>query len=670
MERETSCINSRSIINYIKAYNNGDCSELLHDLDPEIDSLPDPENFLNDINNWTSSAITIKLLKKARIILNDDMAAYKIARYSIENSSLGYIQKVFVKAFWSSKKGFRHAQEINDKFNRTKKVEIVELRRNRAVVRLHWDSSMKLSKDLCLFNQGIYTFLPTVWSGRPYTLKEECCYFDDDVPYCEYHIKWKLQNKISERFSRFFTSRTMLKDVIVEQEKDKEIIEQKYDEVNRLNAELNYKIKQLLAVQDTGKAIVSVLDLKQLLTVIMNILSNVCEINRAIIMLVNDKEGCLEYMHGVGFDGEVPQDIRNYTVPLDRLSNIMARVVSKGQSEYIPDITNSTLRKENIVLKRANPTSAFVVPLITRSRVIGIIATDATDGGGIPKETRETLEIFAPQIAIAIENAKLYNKLREQMEDLKRSQALLSRAEKLSFLGNMAARLAHEIKNPMTAIGTFIQMLPQKYDDEEFRTEFYEIAMEETARVNNLIAELMDLAKTRESHFELNDVNKLIDKMILLTSPQSHSKHIDIVCNYAPDIRQVWMDPEKIKQVILNLLSNAIDFTPDKGKIELTTKKIVEHGKPETVQIEIKDNGPGIPQDIINKIFNPYFTTRHKSSMHNGTGLGLFTAHKNMQDHGGIIEVKSKVNEGAIFTLSFPKVSAGHKPRRRSSDKD
>ncbi len=667
MERETSCINSRSIINYIKAHNNGDCSELLHDLDPEIDSLPDPESFLQDPNNWISCSVISKLYKRARLILHDEMVAYKIAKYSIENSSLGYIQKIFVKAFWSSKKSFKHAQKINDKFNRTKRVELVSVGRNLAIFRLHWDSSMKLSKDLCLFNQGIYTFLPTIWSGKPYTFKEACCYFDG-APYCEYHVKWKFQNRVREYFSRFFMSRAMLKDIIAEQEKDKDIIEKKYDEVNRLNAELNYKIKQLLAVQDTGKAIVSVLDLKQLLTVIMNILSNVCQINRAIIMLVNDNEGCLEYMYGVGFDGEVPQEIRNYTVPLDRLSNIMARVVSKGQSEYIPDTKNSTLRKENIVLKRANPTSAFVVPLITRSRVIGIIATDAMDGDGIPKETRETLEIFAPQIAIAIENAKLYNKLREQMEDLKRSQALLSRAEKLSFLGNMAARLAHEIKNPMTAIGTFIQMLPQKYDDEEFRTEFYEIAMEETARVNNLIAELLDLAKTRESQFELSDVNELIDKMILLTSPQSHSKHIDIVRNYDPDIGQVWMDPEKIKQVILNLLSNAIDFTPDKGKIELTTKKIMEHKKGEAIQIEIKDNGPGIPQDVIDKIFDPYFTTRHKSSMHNGTGLGLFIAHKNMQDHGGIIEVKSKVNEGTIFTLSFPKASAGF--RRRSSDKD
>jgi signal transduction histidine kinase len=643
MERETSCINSRSIINYMRAHNNSDCSELLRDLDPEIDSLSDPESFLRDPNNWISCTVISKLYKRARLILHDERVAYKIAKYAVEKTDLGF-NSLICKVFGSYRSVFKNAQRINAKWNKSKKVELVELNKNSAIIRLHWNPEVNASKDICLYNQGILSFIPLTWGTAPLTLIEKCCYFEG-APYCEYHTQWPYKSWFYGILSRFFATRSILLETIKETEKAKETIEQKYDEVNRLNAELNCKIKQLLAIQDTGKAILSILDLKQLLTLIMNILSNVCEIHRAIIMLVNDEKGCLQYMHGMGFDSEVPKEIRNYTVAMDRLSNIMARVVSTGQSEYIPDIKNSTLRKENIVLKSANPTSAFVVPLITRSRVIGIIATDAVDGDGIPRETRETLEIFAPQIAIAIENAKLYNRLSEQMEELKRSQALLSRAEKLSFLGNMAARLAHEIKNPMTAIGTFIQMLPQKYDDEEFRTEFYDIAMEEMARINNLIAELMDLVKTRESHFELNDINELIDKMILLTSPQSNSKHINIVRNYDPNIGQVWMDSEKIKQVMLNLLSNAIDFTPDRGRIELTTKTIMESGKGEAVQ------------SIIDKVFDPYFTTRHKSSMHNGTGLGLFIANKNMQDHGGTIEVKSKVDEGATFTLTFPNIN-------------
>jgi len=231
---------------------------------------------------------------------------------------------------------------------------------------------------------------------------------------------------------------------------------------------------------------------------------------------------------------------------------------------------------------------------------------------------------------------------------------LLSRTEKFSFLGNLAARLAHEIKNPMTAIGTFIQMLPRKFDDEEFRNEFYNIAMEETSRVNNLITELLDLVKTKKPHFEFNDPHDLIKKMILLISPQNHAKKIEVVQKFDPEIGQVWLDSEKMKQVFLNILSNAVEFTPQGGKVEISTKNLAENGMQKGIRIEIKDNGTGISDAMIEKIFDPYFTTKHKSSMHNGTGLGLFIAHQNMQDHDGTIEVKSAVNKGTTFILTLP----------------
>lgn len=653
MEKEVSCINAKAIIEYVKAHRNGDSSALIGNLDPEIDSLPDPEGFLSDPNSWVSCTVTITLLERARLQLKDEVVAYEIARASVENASLGYIQKIFVKAFWSIKTALKHAQKINDKFNRSKKVQLVEIKRNGAIVRLHWDATMDLSKDLCLFNQGIYSALPTIWFGQPLKLEEKCCYFEG-APYCEYHIKWHLQSRVRAYLSRFFTSTAMLKDIIAELEKDKEIIERKYEEVNDLNVELNQKIKQLLAIQETGKAILSVLDLDQLLTVIMNILSNVCRINRALIMLVNQEKGYLEYIYGMGFQGEIPEEIKNYRIPLSRVSNILVRVTDTGQPEYVPDVKNSSLRRENIMLTHGKPTSLFVVPLITRSKVIGVIATDAVDDKGVTRETRETLEVFAPQIAIAIENARLYRKMQEQMIDLRKSHALLSRAEKFSFLGNLAARLAHEIKNPMTAIGTFIQMLPRKYEDEEFRKGFYEIAMEETTRVNNLITELLDLVKTKESHFEFNDLHGLIDKMILLVSPQSNAKKIEVLRSYEPDIGRVWLDAEKMKQIVLNLLSNAVEFTPEGGRIEIVTKRCTEKGREKAVCIDIEDNGIGIPPSMIDNIFDPYFTTKHKSNIHNGTGLGLSIAHQNIQDHQGTIEVKSEVNRGTTFLLTLP----------------
>jgi signal transduction histidine kinase len=652
MKKEVSCINTKGVLDYVKVYNPEGYAALFHHLDPEIDSCPDPEDYLRDPNNWISSAIASEIYKRARLILKDEMAPEKIAKYVVEQTPLGF-RGIFIKAFWSNKKALKHIQRINDKWNRNKKVELVEVKMNSAIVRLHWNPQMEVSKDLCLYNQGAYVFMSSIWGGTPLVLKEERCYFDG-APYCEFHLKWPIRNKFHEVFSSFFSSRSIILETIKEIEKDKKIIEDKYEEVNRLNIELNYKIKQLLAIQETGKAILSVLDLTQLLNAIMNILSNVCQIHRALIMLVNEKEGCLEYLYGTGFSGEVPSEIRNYKIPLTRVSNILTRVANTGKSEYVPEVNSSLLNRENIVVVLGKPASAYVVPLITRSRIIGVIATDSTDSQGIPKEIRETLEVFAPQIAIAIENARLYSQLQKQMKELERSQDLLSRAEKLSFFGNLAARLAHEIKNPMVAIKTFMQMMPQKYDDEEFKKDFYLVALEETDRVNNLLTELLDLVKTRESCYELTNLHSLIERMILLISPQSKSKHITIEKKLNSQVGMIYLDPEKMKQVLLNLFYNAVEFTPMGGKIEISTTEINENEKTKKISIEIKDNGAGIPQSIIHKIFDPYFTTKHKSSLHSGTGLGLFIAYQNMLDHQGTIEVESKINEGTKFTLFLP----------------
>lgn len=652
MKKEVSCINTRVIFDYVREYNDGDCSGLIGGLGREIDGLPDPESFFRDPNNWISCEIATELYERARFILDDRMAAYKIGRYAVEKTDLGF-KSLIVKVFWSYKKALKNAQSINDKWNRNKKVELAQLMKNSAVVRLHWDPTMRVTKDICLMNRGVYTFMPLIWGGQPLSMNETCCYFEG-APYCEYHLKWPTRNRFYEIFSRFFTSKSVLMETINEIAEDKDLIEKKYQEIHQLNVRLNYKIKQLLAIQETGKAILSVLNLDQLLTVIMNTLSNVCRINRAVIMLLSEKEECLKFLHIAGFEGEIPERIKNYSVPLSRVSNILARVASTGKSEYVPNVESSRLRKENILLTYGRPTSVYVVPLITRSKVIGVIATDAIDGNGVSEETRETLDIFAPQIAIAIENARLYQRLNEQMIELKKSHALLSRAEKFSFLGNLAARLAHEIKNPMTAIGTFIQLLPYKYEDEEFRTQFHQIAMEETSRVNNLITELLDLVKKKESHFELADLHDLIEKMILLLSPRSNARKIVIERRFDPGIGHVWLDTEKMKQVILNLLSNAIEFTADGGRIEISTQNCSNPGSEDSIRVAIEDNGIGIPPDVVDQIYDPYFTTKHKSDMHSGTGLGLFIAHQNIRDHGGTIEVRSEVDHGTTFTINLP----------------
>lgn len=666
MEKVVSCFISKATLDYVKLHCDQEYPLLFKELDPEIDHLPDPEAFLRDPHQWISSEVCLKLFEKARLILKDEMAAFNIGKHGVENMAFGYAQKILLKAVWSYNRALKNAHKFHDRWGKTKHFELVELNKTDAIVRLHWHDHLSLSKDYCLINKGFYSYMPSIWGAKSIMLQEKCCHFEG-APYCEYHLKWSARNRLHEIRSWIFAPRSVLMETIKEMEDDKKIIKLKYDEVNRLNAELRNKIQQLLAIQETGKAILAELDLSQLLKLIMNLLSSVCHIKRAVILLASEEERALSFLCGIGFDQKIPEQIAHFKLSLPGSNHLMAQVVSSGQSVYIGDLKLLALHPDDILHALGENDPVYIVPLANGTKVIGVLAAGSGNGRETSHAIRETLEIFTPQIAIAIENARLYGKLRSQMQELSRSYELLNRAEKFSFLGNIAARLAHEIKNPLTSIATFLQMLPQKYEDEEFRNNFYAIALEESNRVNNLITELLDLVKARESHFDLCSLNNLIEKMALLISPQSHAKRIDLTLSLDPEIGMVWMDAEKMKQVILNLLCNAVDFTPENGKIEITTQLEKSGANDRMVSIFVKDNGVGIPSANLKKIFDPYFTTKHKSDLHNGTGLGLFIAHQNMQAHGGSIEVQSAINAGTNFILYVPAdPPAGGKEKKRT----
>ena len=122
MEKEASCINSRAILDYLRAHDI-DYSGMMKDLDPEIDGLEDPESFLRDPINWISSGVVTKLFERSTRLLDDEQAAYKVGQYVTENLDLGFVQRIMVKAFWSSERAIKHSQKINDQLNRSKKVK-------------------------------------------------------------------------------------------------------------------------------------------------------------------------------------------------------------------------------------------------------------------------------------------------------------------------------------------------------------------------------------------------------------------------------------------------------------------------------------------------------------------------------------------------------------------
>ena len=653
MQKESSCINSKAVLGYVKKHNHGSIGLLINNLDPEINMMVNPETYLSDQNNWISCRILANLFKRSRELFCDPFIAFKIGKYAVQESTLGLIQQILLKASLSTREALIAFHGVNEQFSRNKKLEIISLKHNEAAIRLYWNASMNVTRDNCIYNQGIFTFMPQIWKGSKIRLQETCCFFEG-ADYCEYKLDWPEKNRFFAFFDRLVPHNYTHQEIISELEINRKQIELKYEETRRLNSELNKKIAQLEAIQETGKAILSILDLDELLTVIMRLLSSSCQVNHAIILLTDRSNRMLEYFYGTGFSPGPPSQVKAYRVSLDRKNHCLAAVAKTGKARYLQAAAATDRLDSEFMGALNSPDALYATPLATGTRVIGLILTDSFETDGISRETRDMLDIFAPQIAIAIQNARLYSKLSDQMEALKKSNMLLSRVEKFSFLGNLAARLAHEIKNPMTAIRTFIQILPEKFDDPEFRNSFHKIALEETERVNGLIVELLDLVNTEESHFEPTDLHGLIEKMVMLISPQSKARRITVATFLSGDIEKVTLDAKKIKQTILNILSNAIETTPPQGKVEIFTSISKHDNSKRQIEIEIRDSGPGIPPEIEEEIFDPYFSTKHKSKLHKGTGLGLFIAHQNIQAHDGTIEINREYTDGASFKISIP----------------
>ncbi len=250
MEKHHSCLNTRAIIEYFQDKATQELPRLISGLGPEIEELADPLEFLMEINNWVASNVVIKMFDNARKISGDNDIAFKIGFDSAARRKLGYIQRIILFAYRNPRRTLRRVQKINDKFNRNKRVEVVETTRDRAVVRLHWFPEIPATMDFCLFNKGIYSGIPTIWNLPPAILDETKCFFKGDG-FCEYHLKWAKRYSLKDALLHLFLPWRALNYTIEELEKDKELLKKKFDEVHFLNIELREKLAQLLQLQSS-----------------------------------------------------------------------------------------------------------------------------------------------------------------------------------------------------------------------------------------------------------------------------------------------------------------------------------------------------------------------------------------------------------------------------------
>jgi two-component system NtrC family sensor kinase len=247
--------------------------------------------------------------------------------------------------------------------------------------------------------------------------------------------------------------------------------------------------------------------------------------------------------------------------------------------------------------------------------------------------------------------AEVENKTR----DLKLAQAQIFRSEKLSSVGLLAAGVAHELNSPLTGILTFAHLVAQKIPEGSQESEDLQVVISQTERCATIIRQLLDFSRETSPEKKSQDVHAVLDQAVALVEHQASYHNIEVRRDLADDLPPVLMDASQMQQVFLNLLVNAGEAMPSGGLLTIETRAI-NHAANETacggIEIVIRDNGMGIPQASIDKIFDPFFTSKDVGQ---GTGLGLAVSYGIIERHGGTISVESAPDEGTTFTITLPR---------------
>ncbi|MFH2034187.1 MAG: ATP-binding protein, partial [Candidatus Margulisiibacteriota bacterium] len=238
------------------------------------------------------------------------------------------------------------------------------------------------------------------------------------------------------------------------------------------------------------------------------------------------------------------------------------------------------------------------------------------------------------------------------LSEVKELENKVRRADKLGALGTMAAGMAHEIKNPLSSMKVLSQLLPIKFQDEEFRKKFIDIMPKEINRIDRIVESLLGFARASAPKFEQVDMNRLLDEQIKYYQRQADEAKIKILKKFS-DIPPIMGDHDQLVQVFSNLILNAIHAMPNGGHLVVETaegKKI--ENEVQDIVVIVSDSGHGIAPDHLKKLFDPFFTTKYA-----GTGLGLTISHSIIDGHRGSIDVKSELGKGTTFKVSLPRSS-------------
>ncbi|MFQ5656259.1 MAG: GAF domain-containing protein [Candidatus Methylomirabilales bacterium] len=399
------------------------------------------------------------------------------------------------------------------------------------------------------------------------------------------------------------------------------------------------KVTRLTTLMELSTFLNSTLETKEVLRRSMEAIVRLMECEGGSLLLVDEEAQELVFEVALGEKGEKVKEIR-----LKIGEGIAGWVAKQAKPLILNDVGQDPRFFSGADEQSGFKTRNMVcIPVLSRGKVIGVLqGLNKLKGPSFTEEDGELLAALGNHVAIALENARLFQKVEERTRALKEAQEELVKKEKLAVLGQLAGGVGHELRNPLGVMKNSIYFLKMRFQDGDEKSKRHmSIIDREIGTANKIITDLLDFSRIKEPTRVNTDLNELVQE-ILAQYPVD--QEVQVHTEFDPNLPSVSIDKDQIRQVLLNMIMNGAQAMPDGGR--LTIKTSVDQG---FVDVSFTDVGCGIPEENLEKIFQPLFTTKAK-----GVGRGLAVSMGLARANDADITVESQVGRGTTFHVTFP----------------
>ncbi len=430
-------------------------------------------------------------------------------------------------------------------------------------------------------------------------------------------------------------------------------------EYTRLREEAEGRARSLGLIHEVVQQVIGLNDKREVATITAELVAQYFKYELAAILLFDDERKFS--IQGIG--GSHAETVKRALAGHEFVATdgVTGRVSQTGESILVNNTKENKLYRP---LKGWEARSEICVALKDGENILGIIDVESREQNAFSHNDLIAMESLAGILAAVISSANQYQKLQETIRQLRAAEIELNdrmeaqrsaenrllQAAKLAAVGEMAAGIAHELNNPLTSVTGFSELvLDELPQDSPHRNEL-EMVLREARRASGVVRRLLDFSRQGERVRASADLNEAVNDVIALTRHLIHTNRVNLIMELDGTLPWISIDHNQMKQVLLNLIHNALQAMPNGGELQVSTA-IAERDERKWVVMAVKDSGIGISPAEQNRIFEPFFTTKGDRG---GTGLGLSVTYGIITDHGGTIEVTSEPNRGSTFSVWLP----------------